>query len=179
MRSRALDLHVPAGSSPKNPVPLGFHARVRIERGDLYGVPDVYELKLRILSVLAGRNALKEIGRQTGQTVPPSNEKDYMLIQLEILYAACGTVSGAEPYEITEDQFVVWKDNREYEVSSLSLKFREGLIGMRLSPGSICTGWLAFELPKRKSGALLLFKYRNLAAVQRWRYVFLKLKKVA
>lgn len=166
---------MPLGFFPSHPVPLGFPARIRVEQGDLYGVPDFYELEITVLEAYLGKKAWKKIETLIWDKTLLSRNQDYVLVFLRATLIPYSTTSGRSSYKLTEDQFFLTTKEAEYKPSRLSLELEQGILDSSLHDGETKAGWIAFEVPRRDQNVLLLYAYKPPGAAVGGRFVWFEL----
>ena len=100
--------------------PVGATVKTKIERGDRYSTPEVYNLEITICEVLRGKGARDRLKAEGVSNLVTKAGFESVLVRVRLGYFSKGRgfVHQREPYEITEDCFVaVSQDGKtEYEI---------------------------------------------------------------
>jgi hypothetical protein len=140
------------GSSQDNPVPVGVAVRTKIERGDRYSAPEIYDVEITVLESLRGTQALARIQAEGVTTCKPKPGYEYLLVQIRFRYFSKGRgfVHACNPYVIKEDFFnAVSPDGTTYyDLPVLDTQPSPPIIGVAFTPGQSREGWIVLQVPQ-------------------------------
>ena len=150
------------GSSRDRAAPVGMTVKTKIERGDRYSAPEIYNLEITVLQLLRGKEAWDRIGPQDAFESDFKAGFEPILTYLRFGYFSKGRGfrRRSEPYKIAESSFIAISGDgkMEYEVPSLEKQPQPQLINMPMTPGDIKEGWIALQVFQREKKPFLLFK---------------------
>jgi hypothetical protein len=144
--------------SRENPAPLGATVKTRIERGDRYSAPEVYNLEITLVEVVTGKEARDRI---EGQNVAgqPRAGFEYVLCRLKVGYfsKARGFAHSRERFEVLPEHFAAVATNgaAEFERPVLSRQPDHGLIGTSLAVNESREGWIVLEVAEGGKASLI------------------------
>jgi len=168
----------PIGSSFQYPVPIGQTVKTKIERGDAYSAPEVYDIEITVLETVRGDTASDRIRTNGITSKPPLENFEYILVRIQFGYSRRGRGIEDSPYQLTEGQFraVSQDGNIHYELPEITRQPRPQLVGLSFAPGDDHEGWLLFQVPKGDQGALLIFDREYEEGVYGlWGYVWFRI----
>lgn len=150
------------GTSKDRAAPLGMTVKTKIERGDRYSAPEIYNLEITVLEVLRGKGTQK-LKRSEGASEPDLKTGfEPLFVHIRFGYFSKGRGFGQlnEPYEIPERGFVAVSGDGKTEYKPLLLlsQPQPRLIHMVISPGEIKEGWVALQVPEKQNESFLIFK---------------------
>jgi len=147
------------GSSHLNPVPMGETVKTKIERGDAYAAPEVYDLEITIRETVRGNAASEQIKTQGITDTPPMEDFEYLLTRIQFGYYRRGKGFGESPYRLAEGQFIAVSQDGKimYELPEISQQPQPQLAGSLFKPGESREGWLLFQVPQDDQTLLLIF----------------------
>ncbi len=150
------------GSRRNRAAPVGMTVKTKIEGGDRYSAPEIYNLEITVLEVLRGKGAWDRI-RAAGVFDPALKAGfENILARIKFGYFSKGRGFGheKEPYEIEEDYFAtVSADGKtEYAIPSVTRQPQPQLINIPFTSGDVKEGWIALQVPEGERGAFLIFK---------------------
>ena len=150
------------GSSFNHPAAIGTKVRTKIERGDRYSAPEIYDLDITVLQSVRGEEAMVRLKNDAALKEKKKPGFDYILAHLQIGIYSKGRGFGrsVQPYVIEKEFFGLASDNGQLieDVSVINSRFEGQLIGMSLTPGKTCEGSIAFQVPSVESNPLIVFK---------------------
>jgi hypothetical protein len=150
------------GSSQDNPVPVGVAVRTKIERGDRYSAPEIYNLEITVLESLRGMQALARIHAEGVTTRKPKPGYEFLLVQIRFGYFARGRgfVQACNPYVIKQDFFnAVSPDGTTYyDLPVLVKQPNPPIIEVAFEPGETREGWIVLQVPEDIKNPLISFK---------------------
>jgi hypothetical protein len=168
----------PIGSSYANATPLGVVLKTRIERGDAYSAPEIYDLDITLLEIIRGSKAFEKAKAEGVCSAPPKSGFEYLLACIRFGYSRRGRGLGYEPYKLTEGQFAVTSADgkKEYEVFAVAKQPEPHLIGVVFSSGETREGWILLQVPKKEKKPLLIYKRENYEGIYGiWKGVWFQL----
>jgi hypothetical protein len=159
MNNKTNSTKPPMGSSHLNPVPIGSMVKTKIERGDAYSAPEVYDLEITILETVRGKAALEQIKTQGVTDKPPIEGFEYLLARIQFGYFRRGKGFGDSPYRLAEGQFIAVSQDGKimYELPDILQQPQPQLAGSLFKPGESREGWLLFQAPQGGQTSLLIF----------------------
>lgn len=141
---------------------LGTTVKTKIERGDRYSAPEVYNLEITVLDVVRGKEAWDRI------RVEGASQDDFkagfepFLIRVKFGYFKKGRGFGhnKSPYEIPDDAFRALSQDgeTEYPIPSSGDQPRPRLLNAPFISGDVKEGWILLQIPEREKKPLLIFK---------------------
>lgn len=154
-QSTSLDL----GISHLKPVPIGVSVKTKIERGDAYSAPEIFDLEITVLEILRGREAWGRIQSEGVSDVPPLAGFEYVLARISFGYYCRGRGFGETPYTLTNGQFAAMSSDGKtrYEMPSTLKHPEPGLVGESFSPGDSREGWVLLQVPNDEKQPRLIF----------------------
>ncbi len=173
-----MDLNSMPGSSFRNPAPPGITIKTKIERGDPYSAPEVYDVEVTITKILRGEEARKFIKNQNIITDQPKKDFEYILVDINVLYFRRGRGFVEEPFQLDEERFVAASADgeTEYEIPFILKQPQPQLLNIPLQPGESHRGWILLQVPETEKKPLLIFKRENVEVVYGvWGNVWLQL----
>jgi len=144
--------------SRENPAPLGAAVRTRIERGDRYSAPEVYNLEITLVEVVRGKEARDRI---EGQSVAgrPRAGFEYVLCCVRVGYfsKARGFAHSGEKFEVSPEHFAAMAGDggAEFERPVLSRQPDHALIGTSLAVNESREGWIVLEVAEGGKASLI------------------------
>jgi hypothetical protein len=155
------------GNSENDPVHPGQMIKTKIERGDRYSAPEVYDMQLTVLDFVRGVKALELLKSQNINPDPPKPGFEYMLVNLKIGYFQKGRGFIAEPYTLTSGQLLaVSADGKtEFELPSVNLQPLPSLTDKKFAAGETHEGWILTQVPENESRPLLIFKRQDVGNI--------------
>ena len=153
---------VTLGTGKDRAAEVGTTIRTKIERGDRYSAPEVYNLEIAICEVLRGKGALEHLRMDGVSKLVTKVGFELVLVRVRFGFFSKGRRFGhqREPYEITKGCFVAVSPdgNTEYEIPIMKRQPQPPLINMPFMPGDVKEGWVALQVPEGEERALLIFK---------------------
>jgi len=153
---------VTLGTGKDRAAEVGTTIKTKIERGDRYSAPEVYNLEISICEVLRGEGALEHLGKKGVSTLVLKAEFELVLVRVRFGFFSKGRGFGhqREPYKITEDCFAAVSPDgiTEYEIPTMKRQPQPALINTPFVPGDVREGWVAFQIPEGEERAFLIFK---------------------
>ena len=150
------------GISQGRAAPVGTTVKTKIERGDRYSAPEVYNLEITICEVLRGKGARERLKTEGISKPVIKAGLEPLLMRIRFGYFSKGRGFGhkKEPYKITEGCFVaVSPDGKtEYEILIMMRQPQPPLLNTPFFPGDIKEGWIALQTPEGEKGVFLIFK---------------------
>jgi hypothetical protein len=150
-----------AGSRQGLAAAAGELVKTKIERGDRYSAPEIYNLELTVLEILRGDKAHERM-QQMGLAYSASAGFVPYLVRLRFGYFSRGR--GLErqnqPFIIGNDFFATVSSgaNTEYPMPQLAQQPQPPLVDVPFSPGEIKEGWILVEAPETEPQPFLIFK---------------------
>ena len=166
------------GSSHLRPVPVNVTVKTKIERGDAYSAPEIYDLEITLIEIVHGKEALDRIKVQGVLDGPPKRGFEYVLARVQFKYSRRGKGLGNVTYRLTEGQFAaVSADGKTgYEIPSVLQQPQPQLIDCVFSAGEFREGWILLQVPKDEKKPRLIFKRENAEGIYGiWRSVWFQL----
>jgi len=147
------------GSSQRNPVPIGKTIKTKIERGDRYSAPVIYDLEITLLEIIRGQEAWERVKVQEVFNELTKSGFEYMLVRLKVGFFRRGRGLGGDVYELREGQIsTVSADGKtRYEILPVPLQPQPQLLDLSCEPGESHSGWIVLQVPKDEAKPLLLF----------------------
>ena len=147
------------GSSYRNPVPAGQTVKTKLERGDSYAAPEVYDIEITVQKTLRGDAVMDRIKTEGIIDKPPNEGFEYILIRIQFGYSRMGRGMEEVSYQLMEGQFrtVSQDGNIQYELPKMKQQPQPQVIGLQFEPGDTREGWLLFQIPARDQTSLLIF----------------------
>lgn len=152
-------MHQP-GSSPQNPIPLGSTVKNKIERGDPYSSPEIYDVEIAIQELNHGEEARERIKAMgASDKISKSGFKDILAL-VKFGYFARGRGFAGEPYKIKEGHFVaVSADGKTvYEPPASIPGLQSQLVNSVFKIGESQKCWLHLQVPDNERYPLLIFR---------------------
>jgi hypothetical protein len=150
------------GSQPDHAAPVGVTVKAKIERGDRYSAPEIYNLDITLLEVVRGKEGWERIKEQGVSDELPKAGYEYVLIRIGFGYfsKARGFGHAHEAYRIGNGSFsAVSADGKtEYEIPSVLRQPQPQLVGMSFSAGESREGWIVLQVPETEKEPLLSFR---------------------
>jgi hypothetical protein len=135
--------------------------KARIERGDRYSAPEIYNLQITALEIVRGKEAWKRVQAQGVSDESPKACFEYIMIRIKIgLFSKARWFGHAhEPYRIGSNSFVATsRDGKiEYEIPTIKKQPQPQLVGMSISVGEPREGWIVLQVPVTEKEPLLSF----------------------
>jgi len=149
----------PLGSSYLNPVPMGKTVKTKIERGDAYAAPEVYDLEITVRETVHGNGAQEQINAQGVTDKPPMEGFEYLLARIQFAYLRRGKGFGDSPYRLAEGQFITASQDGKtfYELPEILKQPQPQMAGSLFKSGESREGWLLFQVPQDDQTSLLIF----------------------
>ncbi|MBN1255518.1 MAG: hypothetical protein JXA50_09625 [Deltaproteobacteria bacterium] len=172
------DLQAVLGTSPRNPAPLGVTIKTKIERGDAYAAPEIYDIVITLLEIVRGEEALQRVKEAGVMAEPPPNGFEYFLVRLTFGYSRRGRGIGEEPYQLRSGQFAAVSADGEtvYKNPVTARQPQPPLIGEVFQPGESREGWIVLQVPQEESKPLLIFNREFVEGVYGlWGHVWFQL----
>jgi hypothetical protein len=151
-----------SGNSRDRAASLGKTVKTKIERGDRYSAPQIYNLEITVLEVVRGKEAWDRLG---AEGVPQDDFKagfEPCFVRIKFGYFQKGRGFGHDksPYEIPDDAFRALSKNgeTEYSIPSSEDQPRSQLLKTPFISGDIKEGWILFQVPEEEDRPLLTFK---------------------
>ena len=166
------------GSSFNSPAAVGTKVSTRIERGDRYSAPEVYNLDITVLQSVRGEEAKARLKNDSAIEEKQTHDGDYILAQIRIGIRSKGRGFGQplQPYVIEKEFFSLASDEGQMiaQATVLTSRFDGQLIGLSLTPGKSIEGRIAFQVRSVEFYPLLVFKrdYR-LNTYGEWPFIWL------
>jgi hypothetical protein len=162
-----MDLNSMSGSSFRNPVPPGVTIKTKIERGDPYSAPEVYDIEATVIKILRGEGARKLLREQNIITDQPKENFEYILVDINVRYSRRGRGFVEEPFQLDEERFVATSADgeTEYEIPFVLQQPQPQLLNIPLQPGETHQGWILLQVPETEKKPLLIFKRENVEVV--------------
>jgi len=148
------------GSRLERAAALGELVKTKIERGDRYSAPEIYNLEITLLEVVQGSDARTRV--QEEGILPPPAGWEYVLARLSFGYFSKG-----RGLERLEQSFVIGQDffaavsadgNTEYPPPPLLQQPQPSLIDKPFQPGDRREGWILLQVPETEKHLFLIFK---------------------
>ncbi|MBN2469023.1 MAG: hypothetical protein JXD19_12855 [Deltaproteobacteria bacterium] len=150
------------GGSQGNSVPAGSTARTKIERGDRYSAPEIYNLEITVLGSLRGEGALARIRAEgvSDRQAKPGYEYLLVLIRFGYFSKGRGFVHSGDPYVIKQDFLNAVSPDRTkyYDLPVLDKQLNPSIIDTALAPGQTREGWIVLQVPEDVKNPLISFK---------------------
>ena len=150
------------GNSRDRAAPVGMTVKTKIERGDRYSAPEIYNLEITVLNLLRGKEAWDRIGSQGASESDFKAGFEPILTYIRFGYFSKGRGfrNRNETYKIAEASFIaISGDGKiEYEVPSLVKQPQPQLINIPIIPGDIKEGWIALQVFQGEKEPFLLFR---------------------
>jgi len=166
------------GSSHLNPAPVNVTVKTKIERGDPYSAPEIYDLEITLIEIVRGKEALDRVKAQDVLNEPPKRGFEYVFARVQFGYSRRGRGLGDVTYRLTEGQFAaVSSDGKmEYKIPSVFHQPQPQLIDSVFSAGESREGWILLQVPKDEKKPRLIFKRENAEGIYGiWRSVWFQL----
>ncbi len=171
----------PTIGTQDNPAPPGVTVRTRIERGDRYSAPEVYNLEITLQEIVRGEKAWDRIKEQ-GAAEEARVGFEYILCSIRIGYfsRARGFAHSGEAYEISGEHFgAVGADGRtELERPLLLRQPDPPLIGTALSVNESREGWILLQVPFGEKAFLIFRREYETNQYGVWGPVWFRLEQV-
>jgi hypothetical protein len=149
------------GSKPDHAAPIGLTVITKIERGDRYSAPEIYNMEITLLEVIRGEEAWDRIKAQGVSDRLPQSGFEYVLahIRFGFFSKARGFGHPHEGYHIGVDSFSVTSADgkAKYEIPSVRQQPKPQLVDLSLSIGESLKGWIIFQVPETEKRPLLTF----------------------
>jgi hypothetical protein len=155
------------GNSENDPVHPGQLIRTKIERGDRYSAPEVYDMQLTVIDFSRGAKAQETIKSQRITDKPPKAGYEYMLVKMKIGYFQKGRGFSAEPYTLTEGQLIALSADgkTEFELPQITQQPQPSLINNKFTAGETHEGWILVQVPESEQKPLLIFKRQDVGNI--------------
>lgn len=148
-------LNAEQGRSPFDPAPAGTRLSGIIECGRGYTSHELYNMKITLMEVIRGRNALKKLLSSGGDNKPPEAGFEYILARVKFEYSARGK-PGLCVHRLTPGQFTACSgEGEDYPFADLTLP--EPVLRGNLSSGDSVEGWIALLVPVKDKKPLLYY----------------------
>ena len=152
------------GQSPSDAASLGTVVDGIIECGDGYNSHELYDVKISVLEVLRGKDALAKIQSLAASSPPPAAGFDYVLARIKFEYLARGAPGDCE-HHLRPRQFVAMSlEGQKYASPDLVIPKPE-LSGL-LHAGKSLEGWTIFLIPQAEKKPVMTFNVDETGAVQ-------------
>lgn len=148
------------GTSPQNPIPLGSTIKKKIERGDPYSSPEIYDVKITILELNRGREARERLKAMGVSNEMPKAGFEDILALVKFGCFARGRGFADEPYKIESGHFLaVSADGKTvYDPPVILEGLQPQLINRVFKIGESETCWLHLQVPDDERQPLLVFR---------------------
>ncbi len=147
--------------SKDHPAPLGATIKTKIERGDRYSAPEVYNIEITLREVVRGNKAWTCIKEQ-GVTGEIKTGFEYVLCRIRFGYfsRARGFSHSGKVYTISPEHFiaVAADGNTEFENPVLLQQPQPPLIGTSFSLNESREGWILLQVPNDGRKVFLTFR---------------------
>jgi hypothetical protein len=151
-----------SGYSRDRGAPLGITVKTKIERGDRYSAPEIYNLEITVLEVVRGKEAWERLRAEGVLQDDFKAGFEPCLIRIKFGYYQKGRGFGHDksPYEIPDDAFrALSKDGEtEYPIPSSGNQPLPQLLNTPFMAGDIKEGWILLQIPEGEEKPLLTFK---------------------
>ncbi len=163
----SMDSNSLPGSSYRNPAPLGVTIKTKIERGDPYSAPEVYDVEIAVTNIIRGEESKRLLKEQNIITDQLKENFEYVLIDINIRYSRRGRGFVEEPFQLDEERFVAASADAEteYEIPFILKQPQPQLLNIPLQPGESHRGWILLQVPETEKKPLLIFKRENVEVV--------------
>lgn len=135
--------------------------KTKIERGDRYSAPEIYNLEITLLEVIRGKEALDRIKVQSISDALPKVGFEYVLVRIRFGYfsKARGFEHAHEAYRIGDGSFSAMSadGDTEYAIPSVIRQPQPQLVGISFSAGESREGWIVLQVPETEKEPLLSF----------------------
>jgi hypothetical protein len=159
MASQADNMDLNLGTSHLHPIPLGLAAKTKIERGDAYSAPEIFDLEITLHEVLRGPAAVKRLESQEIRDTVAEKGFELLLAHLTIGYFRRGRGFGHVPYALVAGQFAAVSGDGVHRFP-LPVPLHQpapALLGERFFPGESHQGWILFQVPEEEIQPLMIF----------------------
>ncbi|MBN1848565.1 MAG: hypothetical protein JW932_08260 [Deltaproteobacteria bacterium] len=176
--SNIISTNLDLGSSHLTPVPLGVSIKTKIERGDAYSAPEIFDLEITVLEILRGQEAWDQVRDQGVTDGPLSSGFEYVLVRIGFGYYRRGRGFGETPYTLTNGQFIAISSDGKtrYEMPSVFKQPEPGLMGESFIPGDSREGWVLLQVPRDEKQPRLVFNREYVEGVYGiWGFVWFEL----
>jgi len=166
------------GQSHLSPAAMGVTVKTKIERGDAYSAPEIYDVAITLMEIVRGKEVLGRVKTQGVLDEPPKTGFEYVLARIKFGYSRRGRGLGNVTYRLTEGQFAaVSSDGKtEYKIPSVFHQPQPQLIDSVFSAGESREGWILLQVPKDEKKPRLIFKRENAEGIYGiWRSVWFQL----
>ena len=173
-QSTSLDL----GISHLKPAPMGESVKTKIERGDAYSAPEIFDLEISVLEILRGQEAWDRVQAQGVTDDHPSSGFEYLLVRIGFGYYRRGRGFGETPYILMDGQFAAMSSDGKtcYEIPFKFKQPEPGLVGESFVPGDSREGWILLQVPEDEKQPHLRFNREYMEGVYGiWGYVWFML----
>lgn len=151
-----------SGNSRDRATPLGITVTTKIERGDRYSSPEIFNLEITVLEVVRGKEARDRIKAEGTFQDDFDTGFEPCLIWIKFGYFKKGRGLGynKSPYEIPDDAFMALsKDGEtEYPIPPSGGQPRPQLLNTPFIDGDIKEGWILLQIPEEEARPFLTFK---------------------
>ncbi|KPK88556.1 MAG: hypothetical protein AMJ94_14735 [Deltaproteobacteria bacterium SM23_61] len=151
-----------SGNSRDRAASLGTTVKTKIERGDRYSAPEIYNLEITVLEVVRGKEAWDRIRAEGTFQDDFKAGFEPCLIRIKFGYFKKGRGFGhnKSPYEIPDDAFRALSQDgeTEYPIPSSPEQPRPRLSKTPFISGDIKEGWILLQVPEGEERPLLTFK---------------------
>ena len=151
-----------SGNGRDRAASLGTTVKTKIERGDRYSAPEIYNLEITILEVVRGKEAWDRISAERDSQDDFKAGFEPCLIRIKFGYfkKGRGFSHNKSPYEIPDDAFrAVSKDGEtEYPIPSSRDQPRPRLLNTPFVSGDIKAGWILLQVTEGEERPFLTFK---------------------
>jgi hypothetical protein len=149
------------GTSRDRAASLGTTVKTKIERGDRYSAPEIFNLEITVLEVVRGKEAWDRIGAEEAPQDDFKAGFELCLIRIRFGYFQKGRGFGHDksPYHIPGDAFTARSpDGIEYPILSSGDPPRLQLLKTPFISGDIKEGWIHLQVPEEEDSPFLTFK---------------------
>jgi hypothetical protein len=148
------------GSSPQNPIPLGSTVKKKIERGDPYSSPEIYDVEITILELYRGEEARERIKAMGVSNDMPKAGFEDVLALVKFGYFRRGRGFTDEPYRVKEGHFLaVSADGKTiYDPPAILQGLQPQLVNRVFKIGESQKCWLHLQVRDDERQPLLIFR---------------------
>lgn len=150
------DSKLPLGMSHLSPAPIFTTVKAKIERGDAYSAPEIFDVEITVLEALRGNEALTLIDVSSNLI---KEGFEFLVVRIRFGYFRRGRGFGDKPLQIMNDQFsAVSNDGQiQYPVISLEKQPSPALIGESFKPGESKEGYIVLQVQEDEKEPLLIY----------------------
>jgi hypothetical protein len=152
------------GASPSDPAPAGTTLTGIIECGEGYTSHELYDIKITLLEVIRGEQALKRLREAGSSNKPPEAGTEYILARIRYEYFARG-VPGTCIHPLAPEEFTAYSRNGE-DYKAVSVVPPKPELRKGLKSGESFEGWLVFAVPREDKTPLMLYSADSGGAVE-------------